>query len=57
MAIGATFSGFIKLANDYSSTDAGNLANLYAGLCYANLISGTRLLSILIATHQATMQW
>ena len=34
---GATFSGFIKLANDYSSTDAGNLANLYAGLCYANL--------------------
>ena len=34
---GATFSGFIKLANDYSSTDAGNLATLYAGLCYANL--------------------
>ena len=34
---GATFSGFIKLANDYSSTDAGNVANLYAGLCYANL--------------------
>ena len=34
---GATFSGFVKIANDYSSTDAGNLANLYAGLCYANL--------------------
>ena len=34
---GATFSGFIKIANDYSSTDAGNLAKLYAGLCYANL--------------------
>lgn len=34
---GATFSGFVKIANDYSSTDAGNLAKLYAGLCYANL--------------------
>ena len=34
---GTTFSGFVKIANDYSSTDAGNLANLYAGLCYANL--------------------
>jgi len=34
---GATFSGFVKIANDYSSTNAGNLAKLYAGLCYANL--------------------
>ena len=34
---GATFSGFVKIANDYSSTDAGKLAKLYAGLCYANL--------------------
>ena len=34
---GTTFSGFVKIANDYSSTDAGNLAKLYAGLCYANL--------------------
>ena len=33
----ATFSGFVKIAADYSGTDAGNLANLYAGLCYANL--------------------
>ena len=32
-----SYKGFIKLAADYSSTDAGNLANLYAGLCYANL--------------------
>lgn len=32
-----TYSGFLKIATDYSSTDAGNLANLYAGLCYANL--------------------
>ena len=31
------YKGFVKLAADYSSTDAGNLANLYAGLCYANL--------------------
>ncbi len=29
--------GFIKVINDYSGTDAANLANLYAGLCYANL--------------------
>lgn len=34
---GANFKGFVKLASDYSSTDAGNLANLYAGLSYANL--------------------
>ena len=34
---GANFKGFVKLADDYSNTDAGNLANLYAGLSYANL--------------------
>ena len=34
---GATFKGFKAIASDYSSTDAGNLANLYAGLCFANL--------------------
>lgn len=34
---GAGYNGFLKIASDYSSTDAGNLANLYAGLCYANL--------------------
>jgi len=28
---------FQKVANDYSSTDAGNLAQLYIGLCQANL--------------------
>ena len=27
----------MKVAADYSSTEAGNLANLYAGLCYAGL--------------------
>ncbi len=34
---GAGFSGFKAVATDYSGTEAGNLANLYAGLCYANL--------------------
>ena len=34
---GAGFVGFSKLADEYSGTKAGNLANLYAGLCYANL--------------------
>ena len=34
---GAGYVGFVKIADDYSSTKAGNLANLYAGLCYANL--------------------
>ena len=29
--------GFQKVAADYSSTDAGNLANLYVGICQANL--------------------
>lgn len=33
---GANYKGFIAIANNYSSTDAGNLANLYAGLCYAH---------------------
>ncbi|MBQ7421708.1 MAG: hypothetical protein IJV27_06185 [Prevotella sp.] len=33
---GAGFGGFLKVASDYSSTDAGNLANLYIGLCYAH---------------------
>lgn len=30
-------AGFKKVAADYSSTDAGNLAQLYIGLCQANL--------------------
>ena len=29
--------GFLQIASEYNSTDAGNLANLYAGLCYAKL--------------------
>lgn len=31
------YKGFLGIVSDYGSTDAGNLANLYAGLCYANL--------------------
>ena len=34
---GAGYIGFAKIASEYGSTNAGNLANLYAGLCYANL--------------------
>ena len=34
---GAGYAGFLKIASDYSGTDAANLADLYAGLSYANL--------------------
>ena len=34
---GANYGGFLKIISDYGNTDAGNLANLYAGLCYANM--------------------
>ena len=30
-------AGFTQIMKDYSGTDAANLANAYAGLCYANL--------------------
>ena len=33
----ASFKGFAKLADEFSGTAAGNLANLYAGLCCAKL--------------------
>lgn len=32
-----TFEGFLQVAANYSGTDAANLANLYAGLCYAKM--------------------
>lgn len=32
---GAGYVGFLKIIDQYGCTDAGNLANLYAGLCYA----------------------
>ena len=31
------FAGFVKLADEFSGTKAGNLANAYAGICYAQL--------------------
>ena len=34
---GQGFPGFLKIAGDYGRTDAGNLAQLYAGLSYAKL--------------------
>jgi predicted negative regulator of RcsB-dependent stress response len=33
----AQYKGFLSVANEYGSTKAGNLANLYAGLCYAQM--------------------
>ena len=35
-AIRPSLKAFQKVQSDYSSTDAGNLANLYVGLCYAH---------------------
>ena len=32
---GQDYPGFLKIADEYGSTDAGNLAELYAGLSYA----------------------
>ncbi|QUB46633.1 tetratricopeptide repeat protein [Prevotella sp. oral taxon 475] len=34
---GAGYAGFAKIADDFGGTNAANLANLYAGLCNANL--------------------
>ena len=31
------YEGFLKVADKFSGTDAGELANAYAGLCYAQL--------------------
>ena len=31
------YAVFVKLADEFSGTDAGNLANAYAGICYAQL--------------------
>ena len=31
------YAGFVKLADEFSGPDAGNLANAYAGICYAQL--------------------
>ncbi len=34
---GAGYTGFVNIISNYGGTDAANLANLYAGLCYANM--------------------
>ncbi|WP_396182817.1 tol-pal system YbgF family protein [Flavobacterium sp.] len=39
--------GFIKIANEYSGTDAGNLANFYAGVSYLNLGKNTEAITSL----------
>ena len=31
------YAGFLKVADEFSGTDAANLANAYAGICYAHL--------------------
>ena len=31
------YKGFLKVADEFSGTAAGNLANAYAGICYAQL--------------------
>lgn len=31
------YKGFLKIADEFSGTKAGNLANAYAGICYAQL--------------------
>ena len=34
---GGGYSGFLTIIKEYGGTDAGNLANYYAGICYLNL--------------------
>ena len=34
---GADYDGFEAIIKEYGSTDAGNLAKAYAGICYAKL--------------------
>ena len=33
------YKGFLKVADEFSGTAAGNLANAYAGICYAQLVN------------------
>jgi len=39
--------GFVKIAEEYSGTDAGNLANYYAGVSYLNLRKNTEAITYL----------
>ncbi|MFN3342990.1 MAG: tetratricopeptide repeat protein [Flavobacteriales bacterium] len=34
---GESYAGFLQIADEYSGTQAGNLANYYLGICYLNL--------------------
>jgi hypothetical protein len=38
--------GFIKIADEYSGTDAANLANYYAGMVYLNTANILKRLNI-----------
>jgi tetratricopeptide (TPR) repeat protein len=39
--------GFVKIADEYSGTDAGNLANYYAGISYLNIGKNTEAIAYL----------
>ena len=39
---GANCVGLLKVIDDFGSTKAGNLARLYAGICYAQQVSSRR---------------
>lgn len=39
--------GFVKIATEYSGTDAGNLANYYAGMAYLNIGKNTEAIAYL----------
>ncbi|MDY5813939.1 MAG: tetratricopeptide repeat protein [Bacteroides sp.] len=43
------YTGFLKVAAEFSGTDAGNLANAYAGLCYAHLGDNENAIKMLTA--------
>ena len=50
------YAGFVKLADEFSGTDAGNLANAYAGLCYAQLVN-TKMLSSIWINSAVMIYW
>lgn len=54
---GAGYVGFVKIASDYSSTDAGNLANLYAGLSFYNLGKYTEAVTSSRSSLQRATLW
>jgi predicted negative regulator of RcsB-dependent stress response len=40
-------AGFLKVAKNYSGTDAGNMANFYAGACYVKLNDNEKAITFL----------